>query len=39
MARPRPGEARQLVFELGEFYLELALASFGMTGEDVKDEL
>ena len=34
-----PGEAGQLVFELCEFYLELSLAGFGVTGEDVEDEL
>jgi hypothetical protein len=33
------GEAGQLVFELGEFYLKLALAGPGVTGEDVEDEL
>jgi hypothetical protein len=33
------GEAGQLVFELGEFYLELALAGLGVAGEDVEDEL
>jgi len=38
MARPQ-GEAGQLVFELCEFYLELAFASLGVAGEDVEDEL
>ncbi len=33
------GEAGQLVFELREFYLELAFAGLGMAGEDVEDEL
>ena len=33
------GETGQLVFELREFYLELALAGLGMAGEDVEDEL
>lgn len=32
-------EARQLVFELREFYLKLALARLGVAGEDVEDEL
>jgi hypothetical protein len=39
IARPRPAEAGQLVFELREFYLELAFAGLGMAGEDVEDEL
>jgi hypothetical protein len=34
-----PGEAGQLVFELREFYLELALPGLGVAGEDVEDEL
>jgi len=33
------GEARELVFELGELDLELAFAGFGVAGEDVQDEL
>ena len=33
------GEAGQLIFELREFYLELAFASLGVAGEDVEDEL
>jgi hypothetical protein len=33
------GEARQLVFELREFYLELAFTGLGVAGEDVEDEL
>ena len=33
------GEPGQLVFELCEFYLELAFARPGMAGEDVEDEL
>ena len=33
------GQAGQLVFELCEFYLELALAGLGVAGEDVEDEL
>jgi hypothetical protein len=33
------GEAGQLVFELREFYLELAFASFRMAGEDVEYQL
>jgi hypothetical protein len=32
-------EARQLIFELCEFYLELPLACLGMAGENVEDEL
>ena len=32
-------EAGQLVFELCQFYLELAFASPGVAGEDVEDEL
>jgi len=33
------GEARQLVFELREFYLELAFTGLGVAGEDVEYEL
>jgi hypothetical protein len=33
------GKAGQLVFELCEFYLELAFAGPGVAGEDVEDEL
>jgi hypothetical protein len=33
------GEAGQLVFELCEFYLELALPGLGMAREYVEDEL
>ena len=32
-------QARQLVFELCEFYLKLPLAGLGMAGENVEDEL
>ena len=33
------GEAGQLVFELREFYLELAFAGLGMAREDIENEL
>jgi hypothetical protein len=36
---PAPGEAGQLVFELCEFNLKLAFAGFGVTSEDVEDQL
>ena len=35
---PQPGEARQLVLELGELDLEAALVGLGVLGEDVEDE-
>jgi hypothetical protein len=33
------GQARQLVFELCEFYLQLTFAGLGVAGEDVEDKL
>jgi hypothetical protein len=32
-------QARELVFQLCQFYLELTFTGFSMAGEDVKDEL
>ena len=32
-------KARELVFKLGQFYLELPFAGLGVAGEDVEDEL
>ena len=36
--RPQPGQARQLVLELGELDLEPALVGLGVEGEDVEDQ-
>ncbi len=36
--RPQPAHAREVVFELGELHLELALGGVGMVGEDVEDD-
>ena len=35
---PQPGEARQLVLELGELHLEAALVGLRVEGEDVEDQ-
>ena len=35
---PEPGQARQLVLELGELDLEPALVGLGVEGEDVEDQ-
>src|SRR5437763_560727 len=37
--RAAPGEARQHVFELRQFHLQLAFAGAGMGGENVEDQL
>jgi hypothetical protein len=36
---PHPSHAREVVLELGELDLELALGATGMLGEDVEDQL
>ena len=36
--RPRAGQPRQLVLELGELHLEPALVGLRMLGEDVEDQ-
>jgi hypothetical protein len=34
---PQPPHAGEVVLELGEFHLQLALGGVGMIGEDVED--
>ena len=34
-----PGQARQQIFELGQFHLDLAVQAFGPAGKDIEDQL